>query len=249
MINQKKNSNLGFNFSFTNFPFSILYSLFSIHFKKGFSLIELLIGMVIFSMISLMIGAVYLSHFRLFTNQNAQIEIANQNKIALDEIVNQIREAKSVSYACQSPACSPSEYPSATKLIICLWPLNASGEPFDPLGSCQGNGSNMDLVIYYCASTCPTAGTTTNLMKKVIPTTASTRQASTDIVISKVKDLNFKYYAPDNTPICATPCSPYFYPITGQVLITLTTQSSTFTQTQPHTVTQSAKAILRNFNL
>ena len=203
-----------------------------------------------------MIGTVYVSHFRLFTNQNAQIEIANQNKIALDEMVNQIREATFVFQFC----CSPQQFTRPVVLILRLWPLNASKEPCSPGSSGCTDTEVYDYTIYKCSTVCAPGNTTpTNLIKEVVPGVStlgginSFRTATSgDIIASNVKDLRFKYYTSTGIEKTCTPLYNCVFSLfniisVNQVEITLTIQSSTFTQTQPHTVTQSAKAILRNY--
>ena len=70
----------------------------SVKCRNGVSLVELLIGMSIVGFLGVMIAALYFSHFKLFSSQNTRIEVASENKIALEEITNQIRESQGINY-------------------------------------------------------------------------------------------------------------------------------------------------------
>ena len=57
---------------------------------------EILIGIGLIGIIALFVASVYFAHFRLFSNQVTIIDVATQNKIALDEMTNEIRESQQV---------------------------------------------------------------------------------------------------------------------------------------------------------
>src|SRR3989338_9847514 len=116
---------------------SIHHSLFTIHSFHGLSLVELTIGMSIVGFIGVLIAALYFSHFKLFSSQNTRIEVASANKIALEEITNQIRESQGVAANC----CSTTETTGANVLVLQIWPLNASGDPTEPT-------SGYDYIVY-----------------------------------------------------------------------------------------------------
>src|SRR3989344_9154805 len=97
----------------------------------GVSLVELLIGMSIVGFMGVLIAALYFSHFKLFSSQNTRIEVASENKIALEEMTNQIRESQGVAANC----CSPTETTRADVLVLQIWPPNASGDPQAPNSS------------------------------------------------------------------------------------------------------------------
>src|SRR3989344_7337018 len=65
-------------------------------FKKGFTLVELLVTLTISAIVVLTIIMVYLAHFRVFINQNASFDVTSQARIAVDENVSQVRESQSV---------------------------------------------------------------------------------------------------------------------------------------------------------
>ncbi len=190
---------------------------------SAFSLVELVTSMAIFGLIALMVGSIYLAHFRLFSNQNKIIDVSNENKIALDEITNQIRESKAVVATC--PNCAPDDTTDllnqpSSKIVLELWPLNQNGEPFEPAGSA------FDYVVYK-----RDAVDNTKLVKKVIPDAASTRRQDEDVLIKEVDLLSFTF----NSTIASQ---------VSQVETTITTKGSTTNKT--HTVTESTKTILRN---
>src|SRR3989304_5854706 len=68
----------------------------SVNCQNGFTLVELIIGFGIVGIISVLIASPYFSFFRLFLNQFTAVDVAGQNRLALDEIVNQIRQSETV---------------------------------------------------------------------------------------------------------------------------------------------------------
>ena len=181
----------------------------------GLTLIELLVGFAVAGFIILLVASLYMAHSRLFNNQNAAIEVAVQNKIALEEITNQVRESQGVTASCCNP---PGETTGANVLVLQIWPLDASGNPFDP-------GTNYDYIVYKVDP-----ADNTVLIKKIVPNAGSTRQASEKKIATKIATLNFTY---DNAP-----------PQTSEVTISLTTSDIYLSRT--HTITNSSKAVLRN---
>lgn len=179
---------------------------------------ELLIAAGIMAAISMLFGSVYIAHSKLFNKQVSLINVATQNKLALDEMVNVIRESQSLVTSC----CSPTETTSNEVLVLQIWPLNASGEPTDTI-------SGYDYIIYK-----RDPSDNTLLLKKVVPTTGSTRPALSKIIANHIgtgaNDLIFSYGADPQT---AT-----------EVDITLTTSQTIINQTQ--TSTHTVKAGLRN---
>lgn len=207
--------------------------------RPGLSLIELLIGIAIVGFVSLLVAMVYLANFKLFNNQNVAIDVSNQNRIALDDMENQIREGQAVVSSC----CAGSEVSSSTKLILQLWPLNATGEPCEPgTSGCTASGI-YDYIVYKCEATCPTPpDTNTNILKRTEVGAGSTRQAGTHIIVSKVKDLLFTYL--DSADVPKSPSTEAAQVI--QIKIDLKTEIKTFTKKTPYTSTSQTKAILRN---
>ena len=186
-------------------------------YKKGISLVELLISFAIIGLIGFLVGSVYVAHYRLFSNQNTAIDVSTQNKLALSEISNQIRQSESIVATCTP--CG-SDTTSASILILRLWPLDASSEPIDP------GTSNYDYIEYKRDAT-----DNTKLVRTTYPYASSSRQSGTHIVAISVSDLSFAY---DN----GTPSQA------AQVTTSVTTTATAGTKTQ--TVTESAKSDLRN---
>src|SRR3990172_639071 len=127
----------------------------SVKSRNGVSLVELLIAMSIVGFLGVLIAALYFSHFKLFSSQNTRIEVASENKIALEEMTNQIRESQGVAASC----CSPTETTSADVLVLQIWPLNASGDPTEPT-------SGYDYIVYKKVSD--------TLKKQIVPAAGST---------------------------------------------------------------------------
>lgn len=214
------------------------------NFKPALTLTELLIGMAILAMVGLMVGGVYITHFRLFSNQNTSIDVASANRIALDEITNQIREASAVVAtgtivtACDAVTAQTSD---ADSLVITLWPLDPSGEPRVPTDTPQNDPTKSDRIIY-CVDT-----TKKNLIKSTVPTTdgTTTRTAVTKILASNLATTNptnglaFTYYDDSNT-ITATPANMY------EIKTRLKISAKNFNNSQTFDSDIEARAALRN---
>jgi len=218
------------NYLTTQLPNSCLW-------RPALSLVELLIGSAIFGVVAVMVGSIYLGHFKLFNNQNVSIDTSNQNRLALDEIVNQVREGQSVMVSC----CTPQESSGAQKLIVGVWPLDATGQPFDPNSpTCT---INCDYIIYYCEANCAPPNTTpTKLRKKIVPQPTSSRTQTDSILSTRVKDLQLQYFDAAQNEIT----NPALLANTAMAKITLTNESTTFTTKPAITYTQETKVILRN---
>ena len=187
--------------------------------RPGLTLIELLIAFSIIGLVSILVAAVYFAHSRLFSTQNTSIDVASQNRLALDEMVNQIREGQAVVATCA--LCPPDSTSDNTVVILQIWPIDSSGEPFEP------TGSDYDFIIYK-----RDASDNTKLVKKIIPGAGSFRQAIEKIIATDISDLTFNY---DDD---ANPSS------TSQVMINLTTSANSGGKTI--TSSQTSKAVLRN---
>src|SRR3990167_7272668 len=84
------------------------YLILNTRLLPGLTLVELITSFAILGVLSLMIGSVYLAHFRLFSSQSTSIDTSAQNKTAIEEISNQIRESNGVALNCPSPCSSSS---------------------------------------------------------------------------------------------------------------------------------------------
>jgi len=190
------------------------------HRRPGLSLLELQIVIAIFGGISLLTGAVYFAYTRLINEEKTTIEVASQNRNAIDEMTNQIREAQSVAMDCT--ICGTVSDSSPTVLILALWPIDASGNLFQPAAG------EYDYMVYKLDST----PNDKNLLKQIIPNgTTSSRINASKILSSDVKTILFEY---NN----ASPA------LASEVTITLTNEKTSFVKT--HTYSQQSKASLRN---
>lgn len=186
---------------------------------RGVSLIELVTAIGLIGLVSVMVISVYVTHFRLFSNQSQSIDLANENRLALDEMAIQIKEAQAIISTCA--ACS-GYTTGATTVVLQLWPLDASGNPTDP------GSTNYDYVVYKRDDL-----QNTKLVKITYSAAISTRKAGTDVLANDVSNLQFTY-SPDNlTPTTAT-----------EVAVTLTNTNTNMKKT--NTITQSTEAHLRN---
>ena len=183
----------------------------------GLSLIELIIAFSVVGLVSLLVASVYFAHFRLFNNQNTSIEVSSQNRLALDEITNQIRQSESIVNTCTG--CS-GDTTSPTVLILRLWPQDSSGEPIDP------GSSAYDFIIYKRDPT-----DNTKFTRKIIADAVSSRTSDNKIIATNTSDLQFSYDNADPT-------------LASQVTITIATTANSGGKTI--TKTQSASAVLRN---
>lgn len=219
--------------------------------KPGLSLVELLIAMAVLGVVSIMVASVYLAHFRLFSVQNTNIDIAIQNSIALDEMASQIRETKNVVDACLKIFCepgwtgsilTPDEPLSSERFIMKIWPLDSSGNPFEPTTNC-----NEDYVTYQLKTT----ASVYNLIKEVAHNDGcgpvSTRREHTKIIASGVTlpsppDVLFRYFDSENQELIPGTNN---LTNTATVVITLTTKGKALDRPES-TYTQSRKVLLRN---
>lgn len=185
-------------------------------YKRAFTLVELVIGMALTGIIVLVLGNIFVTNVRLFRDESSAIAITDTNKIALDEITNQIRESQSIAASCTPCGADTT---GANVIILQLWPLNSSGEPFD------GSG-NYDYIVYKRDST-----DNTILKKIVYPHATSTRAAVNNVLSTDVNILTFTY---DNaTPSLATE-------------VTIRLKNRKTISLKPQEVDRESKAVMRN---
>ncbi|MEK7581528.1 MAG: prepilin-type N-terminal cleavage/methylation domain-containing protein [Patescibacteria group bacterium] len=183
---------------------------------KGLTLVELLIAAALLGFVMLTLGYIFINHFKFFQDQSALITITEDNKVVLDEMINQIRESQSIVASCTP--CGP-DTTGANLIILQIWPLNATNEPFD-------GGTNFDYIQYKRDAT-----DNTILKKIVYPTATSTRSSLNKIVATRVSDLTFTYN--NATPAQATE-------VTAKIKLSATTGSKT------QDIEREATALLRN---
>lgn len=182
-------------------------------------MVELLIAIALFGVISIFFAVIVITNSNLFNSQKTNTHLANQNRIALDEMVNEVRESQTVASVCPNPPCGVSSTTGVAILVLQLWPLDTNGEPKDP-------SLGYDYIVY------KRGADTTQLIKTVYPNpnSASTRPALTKIISADVNNLEFFY---DTAP-----------PATTAVTIHLVNQANSLNKT--FTFEQTAKAVLRN---
>lgn len=136
--------------------------------NSGITLVELLTGFAIVGVIGIMIGTVYLAHFRLFSTQSTSIDIKTQNTLAMDDITNELKQARYVRkcnstfdwYNGANAICAGAQYArnlTSTELTIYLWPLDSTGKSLTQtelnnlycVPSCSdGNFDAVDIINY-----------------------------------------------------------------------------------------------------
>jgi len=194
--------------------------------EEGISLPELLISISLFGIVSILFVTIVLTNSRIFSDQKTNIHIASQNRIALDEMTNQIRESAEVTN-CPYPSCNPAISSTLSTLVLKIWPIDASGNPFDPTTT-----TGPDYIVYKLDD----PPNNTRLVKMIFTTALnnSSRQNSSDILASGVTFLLFYDADPLIPPSIAT----------KEVSITLTTEGSSIRKTL--SFQQTTKANLRN---
>ncbi len=182
----------------------------------GFTLVELLIGSTILAIVILILGKVFISNLKLFLDESSAIAITEANKIALDEVINQIRESQAVAANCTPCGADTS---GSNVLILQLWPINTNGELYD-------GGVNFDYIVYK-----RDVQDNTLLRKIVYPNAVSTRPASNKILSTNVANLSFAYN--NATPSQASE-------------VTVTIKNSTNSSGKIQETERQSKAVLRN---
>jgi len=193
------------------------YNLRTTNLLSGLSLVELLVGFAVLGLMALLVISIYFADFRLFSNQNTAIDVASQNKLALDEVTNQVRQSQSVVTTCTN--CS-GDTTGSQVLVLQLWTLNVSGEPADPITN------NYDYIVYK-----RDASDNTKFIRKIVADGTSSRTSAEKLIATNISDLIFSYNNVDVT-------------MATEVTVNLTTSAASLNKT--HTTTQSAKALLRN---
>jgi hypothetical protein len=185
-------------------------------YRQGITIIELLVAIVLLVILMLIAGSIFVTHLKLFRDETNVIAITEENKIALDEITNQIRESQSVVSTCA--ACGTGTTGSNI-IILQIWPLNASGEP-------EGGNGNFDYIVYK-----RDAQDTSKITKTVYPHATSTRPPLNKVPSQNVASLTFSYNS-------ATPS------LTTEVTIKIKNTITINGKTQD--TERESKAVLRN---
>lgn len=191
--------------------------------RHGVSLVELLIFIALFGVISIFLAVIVMTNSRLFNDQKTNTYLATQNQLALDEMVNQVREAQDFA-TCPTPICPIQEISNTLQLVLSLWPLDPiTGDPYQPVPA----SPVYDYMVYKWDSS--TKGLTKYTYTIGAP---SKRIANQDIIAKDVTNFTLSYNV---YPLA---------PATSQVTIYLENQTSSLRKT--FNFNQTAKAILRN---
>jgi len=155
--------------------------------EEGISLPELLISISLFGIVSILFVTIVLTNSRIFSDQKTNIHIASQNRIALDEMTNQIRESAEVTN-CPYPSCNPAISSTLSTLVLKIWPIDASGNPFDPTTT-----TGPDYIVYKQCNPA-ISSTLSTLVLKIWPIDASgnpfdpTTTTGPDYIVYKLDD-------------------------------------------------------------
>ncbi len=202
---------------------------------RGMSVVEITAAIGIIGIISIMVVSIYFAHFRLFSNQSKTIDVANETRIALDAITNQIRESSAVVSSCpvgspyngcggattSSTATSCNNTTSySAKVVLQLWPLDSNGNPTDP------GSSNYDYVVIKKDDL-----ENTKLKMITYPSSISSRKPSSLILSDEISCLSFTFDNADPTQASE---------VTAGITNTTTQFGKTYIQAQ------ETKAVIRN---
>lgn len=155
----------------------ILHSKFQIsNASKGFTLIELIIVLGIFSILVFFLAYISGYHFQTYDNENAELNITNDARTALDDVDNYVRQAHRI-------LSTYTTYTTGnTTLIVQIPSIDSSGQIID---------STYDIVVFYRSGS--------NFIRQVFPNTSSSRSSATRNLAAGVTSLTFSYNNTDYT--------------------------------------------------
>jgi len=144
---------------------------------SGLTTVELIVAATIMAVVLIVAAEVLISNIKLFNRGSSFIELTSTNKIALDEIVNQIRQSQSVVNSCTQ--CG-TDTTGTNTLILRLWPTGSGADPL-------GNG-NYDYIVYKIDP-----NDNTKIRKLIYPDASSQRNSSDKIIGTNTSNLEFTY--------------------------------------------------------
>ncbi len=110
--------------------------------QKGLTLVELLVAMSILSILTLIIGQIYVNNVRSVQRQQINAQLQRQGKIALDEIISDVRSAWEVK---EQVIDGDTQYKASEKVLILKVPA------LDDEGNIKYEGEEIlyfDYIIY-----------------------------------------------------------------------------------------------------
>ena len=124
----------------------------------GITIIEIVIGLALLGLVSLFVYSIFATQIRLFVGQIIGIGVSSQNKIALEDITTQTRQAESIVITC--PTCQADETTDTNSVVYKLWGLDSGGNPtssyFDYVAIKQV-GTDLKRIVYKDPSSSRTA--------------------------------------------------------------------------------------------
>jgi prepilin-type N-terminal cleavage/methylation domain-containing protein len=143
---------------------------------KGFTLVEILIGVAAAGVIGSILVAFLTQNSRIYTHQNTKVNQGMELNTAFAEIEETIKSGGSV--VSQYPATGQATHTTGLNtLVISVPSINAQGAVLQ---------NSYDYVVLY-----PDAKI---LRKKVFPDAASSREQVDTVLSTKLSKLEFKYY-------------------------------------------------------
>ncbi|MBX4187758.1 MAG: prepilin-type N-terminal cleavage/methylation domain-containing protein [Candidatus Doudnabacteria bacterium] len=139
-------------------------------FSYGFTLIEMIFVMALFSFMMLALTQFFLGSSRIYSSQNAELDVNMSARSALDDIDAYVRQATQVTDSYTIYATG------ATTLILQVQSINGANQLI--------SGSYDHVVIYLVGST---------LYREIFPDAGSSRQDGARVIGSNISTLNFTY--------------------------------------------------------
>ncbi len=138
--------------------------------SKGFTVVELLVVLPIVIVLGSFLAYLFAYQYRIFNTQSAELSIASDARLALDDVDTYVRQANRVAASYSSYTTGPQT------LVLQLQAINSSGQVI--------SGVN-DMVVFYVSGT--------SLIEKVFPGTGSSRIAVTRTIANNVDVATFSF--------------------------------------------------------
>lgn len=145
----------------------------------GYTMIELIMVIGLIGLIGLLATYISFGNFRLFRNQDTEIEISSQNRLVLDEVLNSVREAVSVESSFNDGTTTYTT--DNDSIVLKFHSVDLDHNIID---------NEYDRIIYWLDNT-------DTLKRAISPSVSSSRLASSKPVSVIVDTINFSYDSAD----------------------------------------------------
>ncbi len=136
--------------------------------QKGFTLIELIIVVALFSVISIVLTSLFIGHNRIYRTQTAELDVTGDARTALDDIDSYVRQAN------RALATYSTYTATGQVLILQIQSVNSSN---------QLVAGKFDHVVYYLSGN--------GLFRRVFPDASSVRAGGIKKLANNVNGLTF----------------------------------------------------------